>query len=530
MQRLIAALTLVGAAAAGIMGGWKQNEEFGPSSHAHRLASFALTGLKAANLEDAQLRDATMGRVTAWRSQVVSGMNHELEVETSAGKLTLKIYEQVWTGTLKVNSATLAAPVSQISMALFTRTLVDEEGDALELDGAAFNALEASASSAAAAKPEKAECVPNPTPRCTREYRPFCGKNGVNYANRCLANAACQQDATDGPCCTPDSGIVCTAEYAPVCGKDGKTYSNRCRARAMCQREVTEGECAPAEEKKPPVLTTLHSALLLGGAPIANGGGHYASEMGRRDPAATPVATPMPAPQPMMGGLTEQTEFGPTSHVHLLARQAVTGLRARRAFKGEFVRVRSAKTQVVAGTNYRIEAELADGGVLSLTIYEQVWTSTLQVTAASLSAPVSEISMAIATTPLVAEEDAPFALDAAAVAKAEAALAATPMPTPTAAQAAEADAWVKTGVHETPPPQILDPLPPPVVEEHPPPPRRHRHMVGGAMMLGAVFAGVILLRRYGRVSGGAAGMTEGLQRGPKSDAPVAVAVAVARPL
>ena len=105
-------------------------------------------------------------------------------------------------------------------------------------------------------------CVPH-TGTCTREYRPRCGKNGVTYANSCLAHNACQADAAEGACsgpspspppslgdCTVDASVVCTMEYRPRCGKDSKTYGNRCMADAACQLDSTEGECPNATQPK----------------------------------------------------------------------------------------------------------------------------------------------------------------------------------------------------------------------------------------------------------------------------------------
>merc|ERR1719247_2955368 len=125
--------------------------------------------------------ETRLDHVTAWRTQVVSGKNNEIVAATSAGELTLKVYEQPWTHTLQVTSATISHPVSDISMAIITTTLVDEDLEPLSLDGDSFYAAE-----------EAARCVPTTLARCTREFRPMCGQNGVTYANPCLARAACQ--------------------------------------------------------------------------------------------------------------------------------------------------------------------------------------------------------------------------------------------------------------------------------------------------------------------------------------------------
>ena len=75
-------------------------------------------------------------------------------------------------------------------------------------------------------------------------------------------------------------------------------------------------------------------------------------------------------------------------------------------------KVLSMEHQVVAGTNYRIRAHLQPSGLMSLSVFEQPWTQTLEVTEATLT-PTADSS---AITTLVGASSH-LRLDAAEFAK-----------------------------------------------------------------------------------------------------------------
>ena len=102
---------------------------------------------------------------------------------------------------------------------------------------------------------------------------------------------------------------------------------------------------------------------------------------------AEPVETADP---PVLGGYSPSTDTGPGSHIAALAALALRTLKAQSNSLDvqqqlAFESVLSASTQVVAGTNYRITARLHGGGTATLSVFEQSWTSTLELTAASYS-------------------------------------------------------------------------------------------------------------------------------------------------
>ena len=172
--------------------------------------------------------------ITSGTSDISSGGKATPRVgpapEGKAGTVTLKVFEQSWTNTLSVTSATLEYSVSQFSYALMTTRLhVPAEGRVL--DARAFATLDAQAVA------EEAACEDHSaTVRCAYSPTSWCGANGNTYDNRCMARAACQFDATRDACpqpaaCVPNPMRPCPFNWAPVCGKDLVTYSNRCAVR-----------------------------------------------------------------------------------------------------------------------------------------------------------------------------------------------------------------------------------------------------------------------------------------------------------
>ena len=63
---------------------------------------------------------------------------------------------------------------------------------------------------------------------CTMEYNPQCWKDGVTYANPCMAWTAAIEKA--GECESKSKGQSCSREYKPVCWVDWNTYGSSCHA------------------------------------------------------------------------------------------------------------------------------------------------------------------------------------------------------------------------------------------------------------------------------------------------------------
>ena len=116
--RTVAALghTPLQPSSAQMPGGWSDAEDLSASGEEYKLATFALSQLQtmttAATAKCSVLEGATLGAtLTSARTQVVSGINHQIVAPTSVGALSLAIYEQAWTETLTVNEAKLDADV-----------------------------------------------------------------------------------------------------------------------------------------------------------------------------------------------------------------------------------------------------------------------------------------------------------------------------------------------------------------------------------------------------------------------------------
>lgn len=71
--------------------------------------------------------------------------------------------------------------------------------------------------------------------RCTREFRPVCGMDGVRYSNPCLAACAKTFIAYEGDC--NEACSSCPVEWSPVCdavdvmsAEEGRTFGSECFA------------------------------------------------------------------------------------------------------------------------------------------------------------------------------------------------------------------------------------------------------------------------------------------------------------
>jgi len=441
MARLLA-LVQIALVVGGNPGGWLEVEDKdkSPSSRIHRLAHYAIGQLQslceAAEQKGAgcdRLKPAEMQRVESASRQVVSGMNYAIEARTSAGIVSLKIYEQSWTSTLQLTEAKLLLPSSGVSLAMVQRDLLADAAAAegLDLGAARFAGLEALVH-----PPSAPVCHGGKVwSECGSPCEPTCDTPDVMCMMVCMAKCECPKDkplwtgdaCVDRPtcerirhvnaadedhvthpapaaghaaaACVPHAG-VCNRMYAPVCATaTGTTYSNMCMAKAACVREedTTVGRC-PEDRAKHPVVADDFPA-------------HAAAADRSGDAAGHPT-----------GAHTPRTDGAATKALHL-AEFALTALQAHCAgnnaiacgwLQGASVsEVVRASTQVVAGTNYAIQVRTSKGHTLHLTVFEQAWTQTFELTAASLSVPSAGASLALSVHEVVTSEAA-LALDAAA--------------------------------------------------------------------------------------------------------------------
>ena len=67
---------------------------------------------------------------------MVAGTNYEIEMSTSAGPLTIRVYEQLWTGTLTVTSASVRNAGNRLGV-----YAVLQDGEEHAMDAADFETL-----------------------------------------------------------------------------------------------------------------------------------------------------------------------------------------------------------------------------------------------------------------------------------------------------------------------------------------------------------------------------------------------------
>jgi len=118
----------------------------------HKLALFALAALKV-HKDGCETKENSesfcgpllraSGRSLAIEQasqQIVSGVNYRITCRTDTGSLRLRLYEQWWTQTLSLESATMSVPVGGASLAIVDADVIHSP---LALDFEAFRTLEA---------------------------------------------------------------------------------------------------------------------------------------------------------------------------------------------------------------------------------------------------------------------------------------------------------------------------------------------------------------------------------------------------
>merc|ERR1712087_72721 len=194
-------VALVGVVAyAQAMGGYTEITDIGPASKVHQLASFSLQGLQAKcagsnHLVCGHLAGTRLIKVLSASSQVVSGMNFKMVCETAAGTLTLEVYEQGWTNTLVLRSASLTAPVGGASFGLVELGDAIDPAEPLALDDKAFRASLYAEASECTGGMQWNECT-SPCTKTCEDQQPMC-------AAVCVAKCECPRSAPllkDGRC------------------------------------------------------------------------------------------------------------------------------------------------------------------------------------------------------------------------------------------------------------------------------------------------------------------------------------------
>lgn len=297
-------------------------------------------------------------------------------------------------------------------------------------------------------------CVPHDAV-CTREFRPVCAA-GVTYANECLARAACHgDDALPGACADgkakSDRRTTSLPEYLLVGGVPigggpasnaafGGHYTTSSSAEKSEAGQEPDAECTGGQvwhecgsrctrtcdspTPMPCILVCVPRCECPAEKPVWHEGACIEAE---ECPPEEKAAEPLPglqgkaAPAPLLpGGVLSlgEPEVAPGSKAYRLATLGLAELQSKvcsasnslgcAKLQGASVeRVLSASTQVVAGLNSRVVAQTSVGN-LELAFFEQPWTQTLQLTQASLSTAVGDVSEALEVADLI---DQPLALD-----------------------------------------------------------------------------------------------------------------------